>query len=337
MFKNLHLLIFSILLLSLTVGCKRDNNENQTLTVSRLYVSSSDTDSTVSNLVVYDPADKNPYPSPYNFQNTRLPDAGGVFFDSKSGTVFQVGRTEKKIRVLLVGQYGDLTDKINFVDSTLKSPRALAYNKLKDSALLYISSDVDSSISVYTNPLNLSGVKVRASKKFKLNGKPWGIQSKGDSLIAINSVLNKPEIHLYLKTSKLVSGLINPNDIITITGATQLRGCIYIDSLDILIVTDIGIEGNQGDGKIYIIENTNSKFSTNAMVVPERTISGINTTLGDPIDVSYDRRKGNELIYIADKLNKTILVFALKDKENASPFIVQPLTSSPSAIYLDAR
>jgi hypothetical protein len=82
-----------------------------------------------------------------------------------------------------------------------------------------------------------------------------------------------------------------------------------------------------------------TKFGVrDSLITPTRTISGINTGLGNPVDVAWDTRDGKDLIYVAEKANQKILVFKFPDDGNATPSrTTAKLPSSPEGIYLDAR
>lgn len=332
--KQLLLFIPILFLTIVFLSCKKNDNENKLLTVSRLYISNSDTAKAIANITVFDPADANPFPAPYNYKSL-VPDAGGIHFDPFSGTLFQVGRQNKNIKLFNVSLYGILTERSSFVDSSLVGAREISFNR-RDSSL-YVSSDTLNAIYVYKNPTALSGSSVKPSKIYYLNGQPWGIHLNGDSLLVVMD-LDKREIQLYPTASKLDSGKLAVSaSTIIINGAIRLHGITYSAKQDLLIVTDIGLEDDPSDGKVYIIEGANAKFLANSAITPTRTISGTNTGLGNPVDVGLDERNGKNLVYVADKINKKILVFHVADTGDVAPAAVQTLTASPEAIYVDAR
>ncbi len=305
-------------------------------TVSRLYVSNADTDASVANTLIFDPADQSTFKDPYSF-NSALPDGNGIFFDPFSGTVFQVSRRSKNVKSFKVNTDGTLTNKNSFTDEGLLSARGMAFDRSRNT--LYISSSADSAIYVYNDALTLTGA-VSADKKLKLNGQPWGIHLDNDRLFVVIDQ-ERTEVQLFEGASSLVIGAINPTKKITVAGAVRLHGIKYSPGRNTMILTDIGdplLTGFNTDGAVYILQGIDAKFTQPGnLVTPDRTIRGLNTGLGNPVDVAWDSREGKDLIYIAEKANRKILVFKFTDSGNVAPSPFSNLSSSPEALYLDAR
>ncbi|HEY1009092.1 MAG: hypothetical protein ACO1NS_10215 [Daejeonella sp.] len=324
-------LLFTVIL----SACTKDDNEPlPKSTVSRLYVSNADTDTAVPNLFIFDPADSTSFPKPYQF-DSKLPDGNGIVFDPYSGIVYQVSRQERNIRSFSVETDGTLSEKGSFIDERLPSAREIAFDRNRKS--LYVSSDSDSAIYVYGGIDTLRST-VRATKKLKINdGRPWGIHLEGENLfVALDQ--GKLEVLLFENASALQVGLISANKRIAIAGATRLHGITYSSESDVLMITDIGDASSKTDGAIYIIEEAAAKFTAQgSQITPTRTIRGVSTGLGNPVDIAFDKREGKGLIYVAEKANNKILVFKLADNGNVDPFMTTTLSSSPEAIYLDAR
>ena len=335
-YPNLLATVFFLLVLLLSACTKDDNESLPKSTVSRLYVSNADTDASVMSIMIFDPADGAKLDSPDKY-DTKLPDGNGIVFDPYSGTVFQVSRQAKNIKSFTVKADGSLTDKSSFIDDGLSSAREIAFDRVRKT--LYVASNSDSSLYVYVGVDTIKGV-ARASKKLKLNGQPWGIHFENDNLFVVIDQANV-QVQLFENAFSLVVGTITPTKTLNVTGAKRLHGITYSSSRDALILTDIGeatASGFSSDGKLYIIEAAMAKFAAmGAAITPTRTISGLATGLGNPVDVAWDTRADKDLIYIAEKANKTIQVFKFGDSGNATPFRTAILSSSPEAIYLDAR
>ncbi len=332
------LLLISFLPGMLLSACKKDDNEPQTQSiVSRLYVSNADTDASVQNTLIFDPADQSILKDPYSF-NSQLPDGNGILFDPFSGTVFQVSRQNKNVRSFKVNTDGTLEApaKTSFIDQSLTSAREMAYDRVRK--ILYIASNADSSIYVYNDAPTLTGTAT-ASKKLKLDGQPWGIHLDNDRLFVVIDQA-RVEIQLFEGASSLVVGTIIPKKKIILSGARRLHGITYSAARDALILTDIGeatLTGFTTDGAIHIIDSAGKKFTdTSSPIFPTRTISGSSTGLGNPVDVAWDDRTGKDLIYIAEKANKKILIFKFAENGNIAP-LSYSLSSFPEALYLDAR
>lgn len=332
------LLLISFLPGLLLSACKKDNNKPQSQSiVSRLYVSNADTDAAVQNTLIFDPADQDTLKAPYSY-NSQLPDANGIVFDAFSGTVFQVSRKNKNIRAFTVNTDGTLAApaRTSFIDPSLTSAREMAYDRVRK--ILYIASNADSSIYVYNDAPTLTGT-VTASKKLKLNGQPWGIHLDNDRLFVVIDQA-RAEIQLFEGAAALVVGTIIPTKKIILSGARRLHGITYSAARDVLVLTDIGeatLPGFNTDGAIHIIDSASTRFTNNNISIsPTRTISGSSTALGNPVDVSWDDRKEKDLIYVAEKANKKILIFKFANTGNIAPASYNLLTS-PEALYLDAR
>jgi hypothetical protein len=316
--KRIILQVLYLLPLFILSACKKDDNEPMPQsTVSRLYVSNADIDASVVNTMIFDPADQTAFIEPYKF-DSKLPDANGIVFNPFSGTVFQVNSN-------------------SFVDEGLLSAREIAYDRTRD--VLYVSSNIDSAIYVYTKASTLTGT-VAAFKKLKLNGQPWGIHLDNNRLFVVID-LARTEIQLFEEVSELAVGNISPSKKITITGASRLHGITYSADRDVLLLTDIAEATSSGfdaDGAIYIIKNADAQFTAGGKaVIPSGTIKGLNTGLGNPVDIAWDDRATKDLIYVAEKAGRKILTFKFADIGNVKPSVVAVLTSSPEAIFLDAR
>jgi hypothetical protein len=335
--KRIILQVLYLLPLFILSACTKDENEPMPQsTVSRLYVSNADTDAAVANTMIFDPADQTAFTEPYKF-DSKLPDANGILFNPFSGTVFQVSRKNKNIRTFKVNTDGSLTNANSFVDEGLLSAREMAYDRTRD--VLYVSSNIDSAIYVYTKASTLTGTAA-AFKKLKLNGQPWGIHLDNNRLFVVID-LARTEVQLFEEVSELAVGNISPTKKITITGATRLHGITYSADRDVLLLTDIAEATSAGfdtDGAIYIIKDADAQFTAGGKAVsPSSTIKGLNTGLGNPVDIAWDDRTSKDLIYVAEKAGRKILTFKYADNGNVKPAVIAVLTSSPESIFLDAR
>lgn len=329
---------FAILfVLFIQYSCTVDENEAMPQSsISRLYVSISSTDASVTNTLIFDSSNPNVFSEPYKF-DSKLPDANGIIFNPYSGTVFQVGRKNKNVRTFKVNTDGSLTNANSFVDEGLLSAREMAYDRNRD--VLYISSNIDSAIYVYTKASTLTG-NVNAFKKLKLNGQPWGMHLDDNRIfVVIGSGRN--EIQLFENVSELAVGNISPTKKITIAGANNLHGITYSAKRDVLLLTDVAAltaGGFDSDGVIYKINNVSTEFTVGGKTInPTAIIKGVNTSLGNPMDIAWDDRETSDFIYVAEKANRKILVFKYADIGDVKPLGFASLTHGPEAIHLDAR
>ncbi|TKC00831.1 hypothetical protein [Pedobacter cryophilus] len=341
--KNYSIFSISALFIAATIVTSCSKDDEPTVSVSKLFVSNADTDPAVANLSIFDPADGATLAAPMTY-NTAAPDGNGIVYDASSNVGFQVSRSTKSIKLFSVSSTGSVMNGSSFTDASLASGRGAAYDAINK--VLYVASNTDSTIRVYNNAPALSGT-VTANKVFKLNGQPWGIAFAANKLMVLID-LDRKEIQLFNNVNSIASGTVTPSNKITIPSSTRLHGLTYDASSDVLIATEIGaaaapaipnptVAAFNADGGIYIIEGALAKFTANAAVTPDRTIIGSNTKLGNPVDVKFDARSGKKLIYIAEKANKSILVFRLTDSGNMAPTTMATVTTLPEAIFLDAR
>ncbi len=334
----------AILALTATVlsSCDKDDDvATPGTSVSRLFVSNADTDPAVSNLSIYEPADSSAFPLAKNI-NTGASDGNGIVYDPAGNIGFQVGRAGKLVKVFAYNASGSVTLVQTFTDPALTSGRGAAYDAANKT--LYVANNTDSSIRVYQNANALTG-SVTANKVFKLNGQPWGIRFAAGKLLVLIDLARK-EVQLFDNVNNLSTGTVTPTSKITIPAATRLHGLAYDAASDVLVVTEIGLASAptiptfpafNEDGGIYIIEGALAKFAANSAVTATRTITGLNTGLGNPVDVAFDARAGKKLIYIAEKANKKIFTFRLTDNGNVAPANSISVTTLPESVFVDAR
>lgn len=122
------------------------------------------------------------------------------------------------------------------------------------------------------------------------------------------------------------SGNIVPGATISGTNTTlNAPAFIFLD-----IAADRLYVANNGDLSILIFDNISTK---NGNVAPERTISGANTTLLSPTDVSLD--KGRDLLYVADDTNIEVFSSASTATGNIAPARTLDPGFTVSAILID--
>lgn len=97
-------------------------------------------------------------------------------------------------------------------------------------------------------------------------------------------------------------------DVDTSNGIMNMHGIIYNASNDALIVSDVGAANSQqagdfaADGRLYLFLNAST---ANGNVVPDKTVQGPDTLLGNPVDIDLN---GNDL-RVAEKAGDQLLIF----------------------------
>jgi hypothetical protein len=340
------------LALLLLAACNKNEDTPAPQTpVSRLFVSNADTDPAVANLDVYDPADAAMLGTPVSIASGAR-DGNGLVYDAMSNRLFQAGRMGKTIYTFsnASGLMAGATPTTSFTDASLSSARELAYDNATNT--LFVANNTDSTLRIYPNASMASGAVT--GRMVKLSGQPWGIhfdETRNRLLVLMD--LAAMRIEVFNNPSMLMAGLATPNSVLNITdrpnGAkSRLHGLTYSAKRDVLIVTEIGEAAApatpdpskppfNADGGIYIIEGAAAKLTNGGNVGANRVIFGSNTAMGNPVDVAFDDRDNKNLIYIAEKANRRILVFRLTDNGNVAPFISRTVTTLPEALYLYTR
>ena len=349
--KTKKIITASLAILSLSsflISCDKDDTPANP--ISRLYVSTADTDPIVQNLEIYDPADiSTPTIMPVA---TGTKDGNGIIVDISTDRLFQVRRAAKSVSIFSNASTltGTPTATATFTDASLSSGREIAYDKNNNT--LFVANNSDSTIRVYNNASNLSGAVT--GKVLKISGQPWGIHfdAAGNRLLVLMD-LAAMRIEVYNNPSSIAAGVVTSNAVLNITdrpngGKSRLHGLTYSSSLNVLLITEIGEAAAPGtpditkpafnaDGGIYIIENASAKLSAGGNIAANRIIYGASTLLGNPVDIAFDDRNNKSLIYIAEKANKRILTFKLSDNGNVAPTTNITSTRLPEDIFLDAR
>ncbi len=332
----------------LTVGGCMRNDDEPTFPqrpISRLYVSFesyevNDSEDPIMNVAVIDPADTTEMEVSYNF-NSGAMGGMGIHFNPFAGRVFQAGRSDTTIRVMTVGNLGQLGITGDIGNRVLQQMRGIVYHQ--PSQILYVANNVTpTAIYGFFQPMNKRGFTVPV-KELRLGEsmRPWGMVLWGGNLLVANSSSQNGGVSLYenLADADSVETAFAPISSLRVQGATNIRGIAFVDSLDVLVMADYGTEGNS-DGRIYIIEGVKAHFNeTTTTVSPTRTISGANTGLLGPIDVAIDPREGKRMIYVADRTNRTVSRFPLSSSGNVAPeatITFEPFRS-PFGIFLDVR
>ena len=107
-------------------------------------------------------------------------------------------------------------------------------------------------------------------------------------------------------------GAGGPDRVITPTDgnskvSVNLHGIVHVSSADgysgdVLILSDVGDAGSNSDGQLFVIDNAST---ANGNVAVRAQIGGPNSTLGNPVDITFD----GEDLYVAEKTKDTVLRF----------------------------
>lgn len=344
----------SLIILCLWTSCKRVDDEPAypATPISRLYISFSDlatSDTQVyQNAVVIDPADSAGYLPAPSGANTQPKLGMGITYSPDLKQGFQVSRDDTTIKYFSINDAGSIsTSTRSFKDTVyLRLPRAIRYDNKSDQ-LFITNDDADtSSLSIYYNPTRLVGQQApRKRIQFK-DKRPWGLSTgmiNGSDSLLLVSIRDAGTICGFkmhgIADGEQFDSTRQADYTLTIEGANDLRGIAYSPNLNVLVASDMGPTiGSAVDGKIYIIENATQVMTSGGTITPSRIITGSSTTLADPIDVAIAGLQGrNNFIYVADRITRRIVRFAIDATGNSAPEIFRQLSLTPEFIYLDAR
>lgn len=346
--KKLMSFLVAIVVLGITlIGCVRNDDEPviPTRPISRLYVSYGDfqTDETQDpypTTMVVDPADSAEMRLGISFHAAFLRGGGGVYFSPNLGVIFQSSLGDSTLQMLSVSANGVIGARARIMHEGLNNMRGIWYAQDSDSAWVYVANvATPSSVFVFNNAIQRNGT-TRPHKRLELGSiRPWGIAMFDDNLL-VTITGDDGGVALYENVSQADSVEIDytPTATLRLAGANSIRGIAYSQTLDVLVLSDL-----TDNGKIYIFENASTILvGNNDRVVPTRTITGTNTGLIQPIDVTIDDREGAMLLYVANRAatgsnNHSILRFSLSDNGNVSPQTSLALPRTPAGIHIDAR
>jgi len=271
--------------------------------------------------------------------------ADGIYYNSEEDILVQASRSsfglEGYAGISLTNSIISTSVTANVVGSLdMVSPRELAVNE--DYYVVADNADVDGNTETKDGRLF---VYVKNDNQFELrntittNFNLWGITFIGNDLYAIVDNTNELAVFSnFLNTTS--TGSLNATKQIAIEGIVRTHGLTYDSATDTMILTDIGDATNgQDDGGFQVIANFTNKFNAtsngNTLALSEQTrVSGSNTLLGNPVDVSYDG--DTKTVYIAEAGNGGGRILAFNNINtggNLTPSYNSDLTAA-SAVYL---
>lgn len=333
--KYIHSVFLGMFIL-LCTSCMRNDDEPALpeRPISRLYVSMSEfqtneTADPFDNLLVIDPADSATMESATVYR-TDARGGSAVYFDPAIGSVFQANLTDTNVYVLSVSNRGVLSISGTFGNELLDAMRGIWYHHPSEN--LYIANlTTPSTLYVYNAPLRNRGFR-EPTHRLELDGvRPWGICMYDDNMLMVRTGAGGG-VSVFTDLPADTNGTsITPAVNLTVDGASDLRGIAYSQSLDMMVLSD------HNNNRVYLFEQASALFSSSGTITPTRTISGSNTGLNGPIDVTIDDREGSERLYIANAQSKTLLRFPISANGNVTPETGITLNYAPASIYLDAR
>lgn len=326
-------------------GCMRDDDEPAIprRPISRLYVSLSSIQTNEAldpypNLAIFDPADGTTMEDGLAY-DTKVIGGSGVHFNPFGGRLFHASYQDSIIQMMGVSDVGIPGSSGFLFHDKLTAMRGLTYNH-ETKELFVANVQSPTGIFVFKNPENRRS-STKPDKFWTIgNVRPWGLAMFGDNLLVTRTGENGG-FNLYENVSQADStgSNLQLKASLTIPGAVGIRGIAYSAALDILVLSDEGADANES-GKVYIFDNASALFEqTSGNITPSRTLSGPNTGIRQPVDISIDDREDSRLLYVADRQtgNYAVMRFNLSDNGNATPIHRTTFDLRPAGIFIDAR
>lgn len=267
-------------------------------------------------------------------------DADGIYYDDDKDEIIVASRTNNRLEVY-GGFNAALTGSGTSLTMTASGPTGDFTNAREisvDGSRVVVVQD-QSDANGLVNKLVVyqrTATGFTLEKSFTVPFKLWGIDIEDGNLYAVEDLSSR--VAVFNNIFSKPTGNLSPDKKVTIEGLIRTHGIHHEGNT--MVLTDVGLATSDVDGGLVVIENFNSVFSgtANDGTIPlssQKRIYGPNSTLGNPVDVSFD--EDNKKIYVAERLNQggRVLSFAYPTSAQAD---ASPLTarSEPgvTGIYL---
>lgn len=267
-------------------------------------------------------------------------DTDGVYYDSTTDEVILASRSNNKLEV-----YGGLQSAItnNLTSLSTKFSSASEFSNPRETAVygdkIVVTQDQAAS-NGNTNKLLVyqkTATGLNLLNVYTVNFKNWGIFLNGTTLYATADLTG--DIVVFENFFSNPNGAITPTKRVTIQGLVRTHGIAFSSVDNRMVLTDVGAASSDSDGGLIIINNFSSVLAATPNMGTIATSSqirlyGPNSTLGNPVDVSYD--DVTEQVFVAERLNAggKLLTFNLPTVNgDAAPTMSRP-EPGISSVYL---
>lgn len=262
-------------------------------------------------------------------------DADGIYYDAEADVLYQLNRTENVINaysaVLESLMNGDTPQLTATSTSNFSNGREIAVfgDKL---VVAQDASDANGMVNkLVTYTISPDAITFERENEVGIN--LWGIHMTQNNLYAI--VDNSSDLAVFQGFANEGPGLLEPTRRITVDGIVRTHGLTYVQTEDLMILTDVGSGADPADGAIVTVKNFTSASSDGTISMDEQSkIAGAATLLGNPVDVAYD--DFGMTIYVAERANNggRVLGFGLEDEGDIAPSFDQAYPGV-SAIFIE--
>ncbi len=258
-------------------------------------------------------------------------DADGIYYDQAADRIIQFDRSNKKLNAY--NNASSLTGTIipSFsIDVAAANGREISVNN----NTVVLASSSDSALFVF----NVGDNAFTLEKSHKIGFESWGIQLVGNTLYAV--VDKTSDLAVFNNYTAMASGDITPSKRFTVEGIVRTHGLHFVESKDMMIMTDVADAASDSDGAVHVISGfTNKMVATSnggTLALSDQVrISGPNTSLGNPVDVAYDLN--NDIIYVAERKTQggLLLGFDLPTSNNMDMPRYTEVVAGVSAVYMN--
>jgi hypothetical protein len=267
-----------------------------------------------------------------NFSSQAM-DADGIHYDEESDVLYQLNRTEN-----VINAYSNVLESIrNGDDPQLTATSSSDFVNGREIAVLgdklVVAQDASDNNGMVNRFITytISPTEITLDKTHDVSINLWGIHMTDKDLYAI--VDNSSDVAVFADFFDAPVGPLEATSRITVDGIVRTHGITYVETEDIMILTDVGLGSEPADGAMVTITDFTSKAADGVISLNEqRVIKGASTFLGNPVDVAYD--DFSSTMYIAERANSggRILGFNIDDSGDVSPSYDQ-IFPGASAIF----
>lgn len=295
-----NLCISSAFLILFFASC--DNNDSESTSKELSLVTSSNTTGkiTYSNLL-------EATPTVQSFTIGSL-DAEGISYDSKTDAIIVASRTNNRLETYtgLKNALAAGTDNLMLSLNSAAGDFSNARETAVSGDLIVVTQD-QSTLNGMVNKLFVyqkTTTGFTLMKTFTTDFKLWGIHMDGADLYAVADLT--ADIVQFKNFMNNASGNITATKRVTIEGLVRSHGITYSAKDDVMVLTDVASATSASDGGLIVIKNFTNVFASTAVsgtiaLTNQVRIYGMNSLLGNPVDVAYD--DVTNTIYVAERLN----------------------------------
>lgn len=267
-------------------------------------------------------------------------DADGSYYNSETDELIIASRTNNRLEL-----YTGLKNAVstNMDNLMLKYSSTSDFNNAREIAVMGDKVIVTQDQNAANSNVNKLLVYQKTATGFTLLNtyttgfKVWGIHIEGTKLYAIVDLTS--DLVVYDNFFSNPNGALTPTKRVTIEGLVRTHGITYSSTKDRMVLTDVGSATSDTDGGIVVINNfsvviagtpNNGTIAMNS----QKRIYGANSTLGNPVDCTYD--SVTDKIYVAERLNGggKILTFNLPTVSADATPIHTRLEPGATSVYL---